>query len=125
MKVVAHASEGKPIDAYLAQPAAPGPGIMVLHSSWGLLDDYKEICDQLAREGFLAVAPDMDGGRVAASWAEAEQFSRERSSAQLVPTAVAVAEWLKAQPGPSLNRSDCLASPGAAPLRSGRPQLVQ
>src|SRR5918996_1369191 len=50
---------------YLVLPEGPasGPGVLVLHSWWGLTPFFKQICDRLADEGFVALAPDLLGGR--------------------------------------------------------------
>ncbi|MCU1454013.1 MAG: Dienelactone hydrolase [Acidimicrobiales bacterium] len=38
-----------------------GPGVLVLHSWWGLTQFFRNICDRLADEGFVALAPDLHG----------------------------------------------------------------
>jgi carboxymethylenebutenolidase len=60
---------------YLATPTRPnGAGVLVLHAWWGLTDGFREIADRLAREGFVALAPDSYGdGRVARTIEEAEE----------------------------------------------------
>jgi len=60
--------------AYLALPEAPsGPGILVLHAWWGLTAHVRGVCDLLAAEGYVALAPDLFGSRVASEVADAEQ----------------------------------------------------
>jgi carboxymethylenebutenolidase len=64
---------GRAGTAYLALPdGADGPGILVLHGWWGLTPFFKDVCDRLASEGFVALAPDLFGGETAATPDEAE-----------------------------------------------------
>lgn len=67
---------GKPIAVgYEAVPASGrGPGVLVLHAWWGLNDVIRGLCDRLAAAGFVAVAPDLWGGTVATTVAEAESL---------------------------------------------------
>jgi carboxymethylenebutenolidase len=59
--------------AYLVTPDdGPGPGVLVLHSWWGLTPWVKATCDRLADAGFVALAPDLSGGVLAETAAEAE-----------------------------------------------------
>jgi carboxymethylenebutenolidase len=63
-----HAGQG-----YLALPdAGSGPGVLVLHSWWGLTPFFKDLCDRLAAEGFVALAPDLLDGHTPTSAEEAE-----------------------------------------------------
>jgi carboxymethylenebutenolidase len=58
--------------AYLAlPPAGSGPGVLVLHAWWGLNPFFKSVCRRLARAGFVALAPDLYNGKLAATPAEA------------------------------------------------------
>lgn len=59
--------------AYLVQPdQGPGPGVLVLHSWWGLTAPVKELCNALADAGFTALAPDLLGGARPDTGAEAQ-----------------------------------------------------
>lgn len=49
--------------AYLVKPdEGPGPGVLVLHSWWGLTDGMKETANSLADAGYTALAPDLMAG---------------------------------------------------------------
>jgi carboxymethylenebutenolidase len=59
---------GKPVQGYLAYPsAAEGglPGVLVFHEWWGLNDNIRAMANQLAGEGYVALAVDVYGGRAA------------------------------------------------------------
>lgn len=46
--------------AYLAEPKAiPAPAVVVLQEAFGVNDDLRATCDELAAEGFIAVCPDL------------------------------------------------------------------
>lgn len=52
--------DGKKIGAYVARPAVPnGEGVVVLHEAFGVTPFITATCDWLARQGYVAVAPDM------------------------------------------------------------------
>jgi carboxymethylenebutenolidase len=60
---------------YLALPdSGEGPGILVLHSWWGLNPFFRGVCDRLSLEGFVALAPDLFVGQTATSEHEAESL---------------------------------------------------
>lgn len=51
---------------YLAlPPSGSGPGVIVIQEWWGLTDHIADVADRLAAEGFVALAPDLFGGRTA------------------------------------------------------------
>ncbi|MGH0037495.1 MAG: dienelactone hydrolase family protein [Myxococcota bacterium] len=56
-------SNGDRLSGYLAVPASGrGPGVIVIQEWWGLVDHIRDVCDRLAREGFVALAPDLYRG---------------------------------------------------------------
>jgi len=60
---------------YLALPEeGEGPGVIVIQEWWGLTDHIKNICDRLATEGFVALAPDLYGGKTTHDADEAGQM---------------------------------------------------
>jgi carboxymethylenebutenolidase len=52
------------LSAYVATPeSGHGPGVLVIQEWWGLVPHIRDVCDRLAREGFVALAPDLYHGR--------------------------------------------------------------
>ena len=53
------------VACYEARPGGAGsyPGIIVVQEWWGLTDHIRSICDRLAHEGFVAIAPDLYQGK--------------------------------------------------------------
>jgi len=57
------ASDGEQTRGYLSPPASGrGPGVVVIQEWWGLVPHIRDVCDRLAREGFVALAPDLYRG---------------------------------------------------------------
>ncbi len=59
---------GETATGYLARPAGvegPLPGIIVIHEWWGLNDNVRSMAEQLAGEGYQALAVDLYGGESA------------------------------------------------------------
>jgi carboxymethylenebutenolidase len=69
---------GKSANAYLAPPTSGGPGVLVLHAWWGLKPFFKQVCDQLAEQGFTALAPDLYQERIANTIDEAKALLEKR-----------------------------------------------
>jgi len=66
------ASGGRSVAAHVAVPASGrGRGVVVLHEAWGLDDSVRGVCARLAREGCVALAPDLFDGKIARDVAEA------------------------------------------------------
>lgn len=64
-----------PTTAYVAQPEAPsGKGVILIQEWWGLNEHIKDIARRYADEGFVAVAPDLYRGKLAANPAEAGEM---------------------------------------------------
>jgi carboxymethylenebutenolidase len=71
-------SAGATAHGYLALPSSgQGPGVIVIQEWWGLDDHIADVTERLAREGFVALAPDLYGGNVAHDSEEASRMMRE------------------------------------------------
>jgi len=69
------------VSGFLAVPDKPGryPGVIVIHDWWGLTDWVKQQTSSLADQGFVALAVDLYGGKIAANTEQAEELSGELS----------------------------------------------
>jgi carboxymethylenebutenolidase len=62
-------------DSYLVQPKSGiGQGVLVIHAWWGLNQFFRDLCDQLAGEGFIVLAPDLYHGKTATTIDEAKKL---------------------------------------------------
>jgi carboxymethylenebutenolidase len=85
---VTFASNGGQAHGYLAKPeSGSGPGLVVIQEWWGLDDHIADIVDRFAEQGFVALAPDLFGGKVAHDTDEAgalmEQLPVDRAARDL------------------------------------------
>ena len=61
--IIRFAAHGRTAEGYLALPrAGRGPGLLVIQEWWGLVDHIKDVTDRFAREGYVALAPDLYHG---------------------------------------------------------------
>ncbi len=59
-------SNGGHAHGYLARPpSGSGPGLVLIQEWWGLDDHMADLVDRFAAAGFVSLAPDLYGGRVA------------------------------------------------------------
>ncbi len=49
---------------FVAPPARPGPGVLLLPSWWGLTPFWRRTADRLSDEGYSVLAPDLNFGTV-------------------------------------------------------------
>jgi carboxymethylenebutenolidase len=75
-QTVSYKSGGETVDGFLATPDGKGPfpGVIVIQEWWGLNDWVKDQARALAREGYVALAPDLYRGKVAEKQEEAHQL---------------------------------------------------
>src|SRR2546423_4326681 len=71
-EMVEFQSNGATARGYLSTPeSGRGPGVVVIQEWWGLVPHIKDVADRFAREGFVALAPDLYHGTLARSPDEA------------------------------------------------------
>jgi carboxymethylenebutenolidase len=67
-------ANGGTAPGYLAVPeSGRGPGVVVLQEWWGVDDHVRDVCDRFAKEGFIALAPDLYRGETTDQPDEAQQ----------------------------------------------------
>jgi carboxymethylenebutenolidase len=90
---------GKPANGYLALPSqVDAPGVIVLHAWWGLNKIFKNLCDRLAAEGFVAFAPDLNQGRIAKTIDEAKEIMSSLDGQRKSEVAMAAVDFLRERP---------------------------
>ena len=89
--------------AFLARPetAEPRPAVVILHEWWGLNDHIKDVAQRFAREGFVALAPDLysrAGHAVTKDATEAGKLMERLSSQLALRDLNATTRYLKTLP---------------------------
>ena len=85
------------IQGYLAVPSGEGthPGVVVVHEWWGITDWVKGRTDSLAALGYVALAADLYGGKVAKDNDEAHQFMSGLVEEDAVASLRAASDYLR------------------------------
>lgn len=87
------------VSGYLALPAAQkAPAVLLIHEWWGLNDQIRSVAQELANEGFVALAADLYGGRVATTADEARALATGVDAGAATDTLTAWIRWLRDNP---------------------------
>lgn len=71
-------SNGHTCNGYMAvPPSGTGPAVVVIQEWWGLVPHIQDLVDRFAKEGFLAIAPDLYHGKTTKSPDEAGKLLME------------------------------------------------
>ncbi len=107
--VTIQAADGGSFSAYVARPGAePAPGILVIQEIFGVNQVMRDICDDLAGQGYIALCPDLfwrqEPGiditdQTDAEWAKAFELYQGFNEAKGVKDLVASLEVLRTLPG--------------------------
>jgi carboxymethylenebutenolidase len=73
-ETVEYPSNGNTAAGYLARPAAPAPGVVLIQEWWGVVDQIKGVADRLEAEGFVVLVPDLYHGPKAVEPTDAEKL---------------------------------------------------
>src|SRR5215471_17533481 len=102
--------DGTTLPAYLARPAAdPAPtGVIVAHELFGVNPDIRGVADDLARAGYLSIAPEFYHRDAAPGrWLERDDTGRQEGFGylhrlgrdQALADVAAAMSWLRSEPG--------------------------
>jgi carboxymethylenebutenolidase len=127
---------GTPMRTFVVRPAgnAPAPVVVVIQEVFGLSDWIRGVADQLAAEGFIAVAPDLLAG-TGANGGDSSSFATEKERMQptlaipvdeVVARLKAAREWGLKQPranGKSASIGFCFGGQQSFRLAMEEPSL--
>ncbi len=102
--MVQYPSEGVTVRAYMVQPQdkGPRPALIVVQEWWGLNDHMKDVARRYAREGYLAIAPDLYsrlGNKITADPNEAGKLMNTLKQEDGLKDLNATVKYLKTVPG--------------------------
>ena len=86
--------------AFVARPGGsqPVPAIVVVHEWWGLNGQIRNLATRLARQGYIAIVPDLYHGKVADDPMRAHELVRGLEQDEALATLGAAVAWIRAQP---------------------------
>ena len=129
-ETVSYKSGTATVNGYLARPSGNGPfpGVIVIQEWWGLNDWVKQQADALAKEGYVALAPDLYRGKVTSSQEEAHQLMSGLSQDQALGDLKAAFNHLAARKDVRKNRIGvigwCMGGKYALLLATEEPTLA-
>jgi carboxymethylenebutenolidase len=96
-QMIQYASNGGVTPGYLAQPEGEGPfpGLIAIQEWWGLVPHIKDVADRFAKQGFVALAPDLYHGQSTAEPDEARKLAMELNRPRAVREIVAAIDYLQ------------------------------
>lgn len=91
--------DGGPVSAALALPdAKEAPAVMLIHEWWGLNDQIKSVAAELANMGYIALAVDLYGGKVATTSDAASALMGKVDAGRAQQALAAWNAWLREHP---------------------------
>ena len=88
---------GRTVNAHLALPPdGSGPGVLLLHAWWGLKPFFRQLCDRIAEQGFVVLAPDLRDGQVAETIEAAKELMQKSDDQSVGDTVMAAKDFLRA-----------------------------
>jgi len=98
-EMISFPANGRNADGYLAlPPSGRGPGLVVIQEWWGLVDHIKDLADRFAREGYVALAPDLYHGEKTKSPDQAGKLLMALNIAETAKDLGGAAQYLRGRP---------------------------
>lgn len=99
-EMVSFGANGKAAEGWFAAPEGRrGPAVVVIQEWWGLVPHIKNVTDRFAREGFMALAPDLYHGKKTTSPDEAGRMLMELDVERAGREIAGAGDFLLSQPG--------------------------
>ena len=96
---VEFASNGHTCRGYFAVPeSGKGPAVVVIQEWWGLVPHIEDVVERFAKEGFVAIAPDLYHGETAASPDDAGKMLMELDIASAQSEIDGAADYVLGRP---------------------------
>jgi carboxymethylenebutenolidase len=87
---------GRRVSGALAMPVGvPAPTVLLIHEWWGLNDEIRAVTAEFGRLGYLALAVDLMGGKVASTPDAARALTQAVEAEAATDTLVGWIEWLR------------------------------
>jgi carboxymethylenebutenolidase len=98
-EMVTFPANSRTAEGYLAlPPSGRGPGVIVLQEWWGLVDHIKDLTERFAREGFVALAPDLYHGEKTTTPDQAGKLLMALNIAEAAKDLRGAAMYLRSRP---------------------------
>jgi carboxymethylenebutenolidase len=96
--------DGPMLSGYMARPARPGtyPSVVIIHENRGLIEHFKDLARRYAKEGFVALAPDLlsrDGGTDNVDPASVGMLLNQAGLARHASDAISAGHYMGGLPG--------------------------
>lgn len=90
-------ADGSSVSADVALPknVTSAPTVLLIHEWWGLNDQIRAVANELAEQGFIALAVDLYDGQYGSSPQEAMSIMRSMDSDRATQTLVGWVDWLR------------------------------
>lgn len=92
-------SNGHTCQGYFAAPASgKGPAVVVIQEWWGLVGHIEDLVERFAKEGFVAIAPDLYHGKTTKSPDDAGKMLMELDAERAVQEIAGAGQYLLQRP---------------------------